>query len=180
MRDIEASGAPGCFLRTGGRYGAGQIEVCNIHEVGPSWHIWRPPGPFSAVLEGNESTGTRILLHVKMSIRYFVFAIALAAFGLAQDQETRDTPQQQTKPQTGAAHEIGSGAGTIGRGAMHGAGDLAWGTAKGVGSLATLHPVDAGVSVGKGAVAAGKDVGVGTAKGAAKIGKGIGKLFKKI
>jgi hypothetical protein len=117
---------------------------------------------------------------VKLSIRCAVFVLALSAFGWAQDQENRETPQQQSKPQHGAAREIGGGAGTIGLGAAHGAGDLAWGTAKGVGSLATLHPVDAGMSVGKGAVAAGKDVGVGTAKGAAKIGKGIGKLFRKI
>jgi hypothetical protein len=141
--------------------------------------------PSCHVFDGNESTPVRITLHVKMSIRYFVFALALTAFGWAQspppqDRETRDNAQQQRKAEPGAVHEIGSGAGKIGLGAAHGAGDLAWGTAKGVGSLATLHPVDAGVSVGKGAVAAGKDVGVGTAKGAAKIGKGVGKAFRKI
>ena len=116
---------------------------------------------------------------MKLSIRYTAFALALSVFGWAQEKETSDAPQQ-TKSQPGAAHEFGSGAGTIGRGAMHGAGDLAWGTAKGVGSLATLHPIDAGVSVGKGALSAGKDIGVGTVKGGAKIGKGIGKLFRKI
>jgi hypothetical protein len=46
--------------------------------------------------------------------------------------------------------------------------------------LATLHPVNAAASVGKGAVVAGKDVGVGSAKGAGKITRGIGKAFKKL
>jgi len=52
--------------------------------------------------------------------------------------------------------------------------------AKGVVDLATLHPIDAGVSVGKGAATAGKDVIFGTVKGTAKITKGVGKAIKKI
>ena len=126
---------------------------------------------------------------VKMSIRYTPLILALTAFGWAQqpapqeparqDQDTRETSQQR-KAEPGAAHEIGSGAGNIGVGAAKGAGDLAKGAAKGVGNLATLHPIDASVSVGKGAVAAGKDVGVATVKGGAKITKGIGKAFRKI
>jgi hypothetical protein len=43
-----------------------------------------------------------------------------------------------------------------------------------------LHPIDAGVSVAKGAAAAGKDVTVGTVKGTAKITKGVGKAIRKI
>ena len=43
-----------------------------------------------------------------------------------------------------------------------------------------MHPIDAGVPVGKGAVAGGKDVAVGTVKGSAKIGKGIGRGLKRI
>lgn len=116
--------------------------------------------------------------------------LALAAVALAQDpppaqenprddREVRETKQDR-KSSPGAAHDIGSGAGNIGVGAAKGAGDLAKGTAKGVGNLATLHPIDASVSLGKGAVAAGKDVGVGTVKGGAKITKGIGKAFRKI
>jgi hypothetical protein len=144
--------------------------MCNIHVL--------------IAPRGNDSPPIRIIPFVKLSIRYTAFALALAAFGWAQsdtpqDRETRDTTQQK-KTQRGAAREIGSGAGTIGVGAAHGAGDLAWGTAKGVGSLVTLHPVEAGASVGKGALAAGKDVSVGTVKGGAKIGKGIGRLFRKI
>ena len=50
-------------------------------------------------------------------------------------------------------------------------------TAKGAGDLITLHPVQAGASVGKGAVVAGKDVTVGTAKGTGKIAKGVGKAL---
>src|SRR5258708_34858361 len=126
---------------------------------------------------------------VRISIRRTPLILALSAFGWAQqpapqeptrqDQDTREASQQR-KPERGAAREIGSGAGNIGVGAAKGAGDLAKGTAKGVGNLATLHPVNASVSVGKGAVAAGKDVGVGTVKGGAKISKGIGKAFRKI
>jgi hypothetical protein len=54
------------------------------------------------------------------------------------------------------------------------------GTAKGIGNLATLHPVDAAVSVGTGAGKAGKDMTVGTVKGTAKITKGVGRAIKKI
>jgi hypothetical protein len=57
---------------------------------------------------------------------------------------------------------------------------LAKGTAKGAADLVTLHPLQAGASVGKGAVVAGKDVGVGTAKGTGRIAKGLGKALKKL
>ena len=76
--------------------------------------------------------------------------------------------------------QIRSGAGNIGTGAVQGARDLAKGTAKGAVNLATLHPIDAGVSIGKGAGAAGKDVAVGTVKGTGKIGKGVGRAIKKV
>jgi len=142
-----------------------------------------------------------------MSIRFTTLVFIVSAFAWAQEpppppaqdqndrhlqqrgdravqhqRDVRDVPQQDQsrKPSTGAVHDIGSGAGKIGVGAAHGAGDLAWGTAKGVGSLATLHPIDAGLNVGKGAVGAAKDVSVGAAKGGAKIGKGIFKAFRKI
>ena len=80
----------------------------------------------------------------------------------------------------GAAKEIGSGAGDIGKGAARGAGNLAKGTGKGALDLVTLHPINAATSLGKGAGMAGKDVTVGTVKGTGKIGKGIGKAFKKL
>lgn len=93
---------------------------------------------------------------------------ALASFAWCQSSEP------------GPGRQIANGAGNIGGGAAKGAGHLAAGTAKGAGNLVTLHPVDAGVSVGRGAAAAGKDVTVGTVKGTGKIGKGIGRAFKKI
>ena len=92
-----------------------------------------------------------------------------------QSGENRDS---RKPPDPGG--EISRGAGNIGTGAAKGAGDLAKGTAKGAVSLATLHPIDAGVSMGKGIGAAGKDVTVGTVKGTAKIGKCAGKALKKI
>ena len=56
----------------------------------------------------------------------------------------------------------------------------ATGAAKGAVDLVTLHPIDAGVAVGTGAVKAGKDVAVGSVKGVGKIGKGVGRALKKI
>jgi hypothetical protein len=46
--------------------------------------------------------------------------------------------------------------------------------------LVTLHPIDAGVSAGKGAATASKDVTVGTAKGVGKVTKGVELVFKKL
>lgn len=103
-----------------------------------------------------------------------IFTVALASFCIF----AQSTDERKTDP--GPGRQIGSGAGNIGIGAAKGAGDLAKGAAKGVGNLATLHPIDAGVAVGKGGVAAGKDVTVGTVKGSAKIGKGVGRAIKRI
>lgn len=64
---------------------------------------------------------------------------------------------------------MGKGAVSAGKGAGGAAADLA-----------TLHPVNAGASLGKGAAGAGKDIGVGSVKGTAKIGKGVGGGFKKL
>ncbi len=100
--------------------------------------------------------------------RFTLFAILIAAPLWAES--SRQSP----------GHEIGSGAGTVGVGAAKGAGDLAKGTGKGALNLVTLHPIDAGVSTGKGALAAGKDVGVGTVKGSGKMVHGIGRGIKKI
>jgi len=84
------------------------------------------------------------------------------------------------KHQPGAAREIGSGAGTVGTGAAKGAGDVAKGTGKGAANLVTLHPINAGVSIGEGAATAGKDVTVGTVKGTGKVAKGVGRVFTKL
>jgi hypothetical protein len=98
--------------------------------------------------------------------------LSLSAYAWAQASE----PKQDRGP----GHEIGSGAGDIGKGAAKGAGNLAKGTGKGALDLVTLHPINAATSVGKGAGVAGKNVGVGTVKGTGKIGKGLGKAFKKL
>jgi len=44
----------------------------------------------------------------------------------------------------------------------------------------TLHPIDAGTLVVKGAGSAGKDVTVGAVKGTGKVTRGIGRAFKKL
>ena len=93
---------------------------------------------------------------------------------------TTDQKRAEHKSEPGPGREIGNGAGTIGTGVAKGTGNLAKGTAKGAVDLVTLHPLQAGASVGKGTVVAGKDVTVGTAKGTGKIAKGIGRAFKKL
>jgi len=113
-----------------------------------------------------------------MALGFAVVSGVWAQSDANQTSTTRDTVEHRREP--GPGRQIGSGAATIGTGAAKGTGDLAKGTAKGIGKLATLHPVDAGVSVGKGAGAAGKDVTVGTVKGTGKITKGIGRGLKKI
>lgn len=108
-----------------------------------------------------------------------LIGLLLVSLAWGQSDENR-TSAPEKKHGPGAAHDIGSGAGNIGTGAAKGAGNLAKGTAKGAGDLVTLHPIDAGAAIGKGAVGAGKDVAVGTTKGTGKIARGIGKTFKKI
>jgi len=95
----------------------------------------------------------------------------------AKHQELKKEKTQKT-PSPG--RQVANGTGNVAGGAGKGAGDLAKGAAKGAGDLVTLHPIDAGVSVGKGAVGAGKDVAVGTTKGTAKISKGIGRAIKHL
>ena len=73
-----------------------------------------------------------------------------------------------------------SGAGNIGTGAVQGARDLAKGTAKGAVNLATLHPIDAGVSIGKGAVKTAKTLRSARLREPGKIGKGVGRAIKKV
>ena len=117
-------------------------------------------------------------------MRPTLLALVLVSCIWAQSGEDQssspDRPTPAPKQERGAAREIGSGAGNVGVGVAKGAGDVAKGAANGAVSLVTLHPIDAGVSVGKGAAAAGKDVTVGTVKGTAKITKGVGKAIKKI
>ncbi len=117
-------------------------------------------------------------------IRWMAFGVVLTSCSWGQsatdeNSAPRETVQQR-KSRPGAGRDIGSGAANVGTGAAKGAGDLGKGTAKGVGNLATLHPIDAGVSVAKGAGAAGKDMTVGAVKGTGKISRGLGKAVKKI
>jgi hypothetical protein len=113
----------------------------------------------------------------------FGLMLALSAAGQSDQVQSATTDQkrvEEKKPEPGAAREVGNGAGTIGTGVAKGTGNLAKGAAKGAVDLVTLHPVQAGASVGKGAAVAGKDVTVGTVKGTGKIAKGVGKAFKKL
>jgi len=116
-------------------------------------------------------------------------AKAGAAPAASQDQETSNQAVQKhhkknDKKDVSPPKEAGKGGEDIGKGVGKGAGSLAKGTAGAAGDLVTLHPVDAGASLGKGAVGLGKDAGVGTAKGTAKIGKGagrgVGHLFRRM
>ena len=112
---------------------------------------------------------------VLLAMKYILLLCALVVCGWAQEPKDRDQQHH-----SGAAKDIGSGAGDIGKGTAKGAGNAAKGAGKGAVDLVTLHPINAAASVGKGAGAAGKDVGVGAAKGTGKIGRGIGKAIKKI
>jgi hypothetical protein len=96
-------------------------------------------------------------------------ALSLCAFGQTTDQH-----------QPGPGREIARGTGDIGVGVAKGTGNLAKGAGKGALDLVTLHPIDAGVAVGKGAVGAGKNVTAGAVRGTGKIGKGVGRAFKKL
>jgi hypothetical protein len=121
--------------------------------------------------------GTTMARFRWMSVVGLGFVLTLSAWG----QSTTDSSAQQDhKSKRGAAREIGSGAGTVGVGAARGAGDVAKGTGKGAVDLVTLHPVEAGGSIGKGAAHAGKDVTVGTVKGTGKVARGIGRGLKHL
>src|SRR5579864_3516240 len=108
------------------------------------------------------------------------FLLTFSAWGQSNPDTNATRQWKEEKHQAGAAREIGAGAGAIGTGAAKGTGAAAKETAKGAADLVTLHPINAGVSVGKGAATAGKDVSVGAAKGTGKVAKGIGRVFKKL
>ncbi len=114
-----------------------------------------------------------------------VLILSLTAWGqsdtngnpAAQHQKSK---KEKTRQSPSPGRQVANGTGNVAGGAGKGAGDLAKGAAKGAGDLVTLHPIDAGVSLGKGAAGAGKDVAVGTTKGTAKITKGIGRAIKHL
>lgn len=88
--------------------------------------------------------------------------------------------QKQKSKKRGPGKEAAKGGEDIGKGVGKGAVSAGKGAGGAAVDLATLHPVDAGASLGKGAAGAGKDAGVGSAKGTAKIGKGVGGGLKKL
>lgn len=112
-----------------------------------------------------------------MSIRLLVGTICFTGIVIAQ---TSGTAQADTKAHTGAKHDLGSGAGDIGKGAAKGVGSAGKGTGKAAGDLVTLHPINAAANLGKGAAGTGKNVGVWTVKGTGKIFKGTGKAIKHL
>jgi hypothetical protein len=118
-----------------------------------------------------------------MNIRLLAGTICLTGIAIAQTSSTMQTSgpaSTDTKARTGAKHDLGSGAGDVGKGAAKGAGSAAKGTGKAAGDLVTLHPINAATDLGKGAASTGKNVGVGTAKGTGKILKGTGKAIKHL
>ncbi len=116
--------------------------------------------------------------------RSLLFAIICAAsLALAQTSslpEDSGRTQADAKVHTSAKHDVGSGAGDIGKGVAKGAGSAAKGTGKAAADLVTLHPINAATDLGKGAAKTGKNVGVGAAKGTGKILKGTGKALRHL
>jgi hypothetical protein len=122
------------------------------------------------------------------AIASIVLCLGLVAPAWCQSTTQQGTPSTGTKPKNvkkqknepGPGRQVSNGAGNIAGGAGKGAGDAAKGVGKGAANLATLHPIDAATSVGKGAGSAGKDVTVGAAKGSGKVVKGIGRGIKHL
>jgi hypothetical protein len=118
-----------------------------------------------------------------MHIRLFTATICLAGIALAQTSsptQTSDSAAKDRKAHTTAKHDVGSGAGDIGKGVGKGAGSAAKGTGKAAADLATLRPINAATDLGKGAAGAGKNVGTGAVKGTGKMLKGAGKAIKHL
>ena len=115
---------------------------------------------------------------------FFVNSSAALLFAQEPGADQQATAASQSIKKEGKKRGPGKTAAKGGEDIGKGVGKGAVSAGKGAGGaavdLATLHPIDAGASLGKGAAGAGKDVGVGSAKGTAKIGKGIGGGFKKL
>jgi len=116
----------------------------------------------------------------KMNRMLLSFCVVIVAMGQTQDSTPASVPRQSARPGTTAKHDVGSGAGDIGKGAAKGVGSAATATAKGAVDLVTLHPVNAAADVGKGAVDTGRNVGMGAAKGTGKILRGTGKALRHL
>src|SRR5258708_5707684 len=148
-----------------------------------------------ACLNDTETLAAEVRPINRMKIGLLPAAICLSAIAFAQEPTSTQTPastqepvsaqvpessRADTKTQTSAKRDVGSGAGDIGKGAAKGAGSAAKGTGKAAADLVTLHPINAATDLGKGAVNTGKNVGVGTVKGTGKILKGTGKAIKHL
>jgi hypothetical protein len=110
-------------------------------------------------------------------------AVCLSGIAAAQTSDSTQnssSAQAEGRVHTSAKHDVGSGAGDIGKGTAEGVGSAAKGTGKAAGDLVTLHPINAASDLGKGAAKTGKNVGVGTVKGTAKIFKGTGKAIRHL
>jgi hypothetical protein len=122
-------------------------------------------------------------LNSAMNIGLFLATAWLAGIAAAQTSDSTQSSssaQAETSVGTSAKHDVGSGAGDIGKGTAKGVGSAAKGTGKAAGDLVTLHPINAATDLGKGAAKTGKNVGVGAVKGTAKIFKGTGKAIKHL
>jgi hypothetical protein len=119
----------------------------------------------------------------KMKSALLSATICFATMAFAQEPvstQTPESPKADSKANTSAKRDLGTGAGDIGKGAAKGAGSAAKGTGKAAVDLVTLHPINAATDLGKGAASTGKNVGVGTVKGTAKILRGTGKAIKHL
>jgi hypothetical protein len=117
-----------------------------------------------------------------MAIRFVPLTVGLAGIMAAQVCAfAQNSPSQPTDAvHTSAKHDVGSGAGDIGKGAVKGVGSAAKGAGKSAVDLVTLHPINAATDLGKGTARTGKNVGVGAVKGTGKILKGTGKAIKHL
>jgi hypothetical protein len=119
----------------------------------------------------------------KMKVGLLPATICLAGIAAAQTSasaQTSGSAQADDKVHTSVKHDVGGGAGDIGKGAAKGAGSAAKGTGKAAGDIMTLHPINAATNLGKGAANTGKNVGVGAVKGTGKIFQGTGKAIKHL
>ncbi|HZU25796.1 MAG TPA: hypothetical protein VFA04_09745 [Bryobacteraceae bacterium] len=119
-------------------------------------------------------------------LRYLLTAMVVAGCALAQTapddmpKDTRPPKVKQQKARQSPGREAAGGAGNIAGGAAKGAGHAVAGVGNGAVDLVTLHPINAGVDVGRGAASAGKDVGVGTIKGTARMTHALGRGLRHI
>src|ERR1700679_3118309 len=98
--------------------------------------------------------GPRCVLICGMNVSLLLAVIWLAAIAAAQTTSpstSAESSPPHAKARTSAKHDMGSGAGDIGKGALKGAGSAAKGTGKAAADLVTLHPINSAADLGKGA-----------------------------